>query len=131
MEDVTSKGLERLVAGYGIVSERAYAVSSGTPTKQLALPAAATVIGIVLALLISRTITRPINGMTAAMTKLAAGDSGSDIPGRENTDEIGEMARAVEVFRQQVIENNRLASARELERRAKERRKSLCRAADP
>jgi HAMP domain-containing protein len=38
------------------------------------------------------------------MTKLAAGDTGSDIPGRNSTDEIGEMARAVEVFRRQAIE---------------------------
>ena len=60
--------------------------------------------------------------MTAAMTKLAAGDSGAAIPGRDNTDEIGEMARAVEVFRQQAIENGRLAAAQERDRTAKERR---------
>jgi hypothetical protein len=45
--------------------------------------------------------------MTSAMTKLAAGDTESEVPARDNTDEIGEMARAVEVFRQQAIENGR------------------------
>jgi methyl-accepting chemotaxis protein len=122
MQGVTSKGLERLVAGYHIISEKAYAISSGTLTKQLGLSAAATIIGVILAFLIARTITRPINGMTTAMTQLAAGDSGSEIPGRDNTDEIGEMARAVEIFRQQAIERNELATAREQERHAKERR---------
>ena len=122
MQSVTSKGLERLVAGYHIISEKAYDTSSRTLTEQLGLSAAATVIGIILALLIARTISRPVNGMTAAMTKLAAGDTGTDIPGRNNTDEIGEMARAVEVFRRQAIENNTLAAAQEQESAAKDRR---------
>jgi methyl-accepting chemotaxis protein len=60
--------------------------------------------------------------MTAAMTRLAAGDSGFEIPGRDNTDEIGEMARAMEVFRQQAVEKNRLAAETELAQLAKERR---------
>jgi HAMP domain-containing protein len=122
MQSVTSKGLERLVAGYHIISEKAYDTSSRTLTEQLGLSAAATVIGIILALLIARTISRPVNGMTAAMTKLAAGDTGTDIPGRNNTDEIGEMARAVEVFRRQAIENNTLAAAQQQESAAKDRR---------
>jgi methyl-accepting chemotaxis protein len=123
MQGVTSKGLERLVAGYGIISAKAYAISSETLTRQLALSAVATVIGIVLALLITRTIVRPIKGMTTAMTKLAAGDTGSEIPGRDKTDEIGEMAHAMEVFRQQAVENDRLAAAQDGERSAKERRR--------
>ncbi len=122
MQSVTSKGLERLVAGYHIISEKAYDTSSTTLTEQLGLSAAATVIGIILALLIARTISRPVNGMTAAMTKLAAGDTETDIPGRNSTDEIGEMARAVEVFRRQAIENNTLAAAQEQESAAKDRR---------
>jgi methyl-accepting chemotaxis protein len=122
IQGVTGKLLDRLLTGFNSISEKAYALSSGTFTKQLSLSAAATVIGITLALLIARTISRPINAMTAAMTKLASGDSGSEIPGRENTDEIGEMARAVEVFRHQAIENGQLAAAQEKDRAAKERR---------
>jgi methyl-accepting chemotaxis protein len=60
--------------------------------------------------------------MTACMTKLAAGDTMSDIPARDNTDEIGEMARAVEVFRQQAIQNVHLAREQAHEQAAKERR---------
>jgi len=122
MQEVTGKGLDRLVKGYGIISERAYAISSETLTKQLALSAASAVIGIVLATLIARAIGRPIKAMTAAMTRLAAGETATEIPGRDSKDEIGEMARAMEVFRQQAIENNQLAAATEREQRAKERR---------
>jgi methyl-accepting chemotaxis protein len=122
MQAVTGKLLERLLTGFDSTSAKAYATSSDTLTRQLALSAAATVIGIVLAVLIARTVTRPVNRMTAAMTRLAAGDSESAIPDRDNTDEIGEMARAVEVFRQQAIENETFATARERERVAKERR---------
>jgi methyl-accepting chemotaxis protein len=124
MQATTSKALERLVAGFNAINQKAYDISTSTLTQQLGLSAGATIIGIVLALLIARTISRPVNRMTAAMTKLAAGDSGSEIPGRENTDEIGEMARAVEVFRQQAIENGHLAAAQEQERVAKERRQN-------
>jgi len=124
MATVTSKAQESLLSGFKVTSQRAYDVSSGTLTKQLGLSGAATVIGIILALVIARTISRPVNGMTAAMTKLAAGDTGSEIPGRDNTDEIGEMARAVEVFRQQAIENSQLAAMQDRERIAKERRQN-------
>jgi methyl-accepting chemotaxis protein len=124
IQTVTSKGLERVVAGYAIISQRASDISTGTLRRQLALSGAATGIGIALAVLIARTISRPVNGMTAAMTKLASGDLDIAIPGRENTDEIGEMARAMDVFRQQATENNQIAKTRERERHAKERRQT-------
>ena len=124
IQAVTSKGLERVVAGYEIISQRASDISAGTLRRQLALSGAATVIGIVLAILIARTVTRPVKGMTAAMTKLASGDLEIAIPGRENTDEIGEMARAMEVFRRQATENNQIAATRERERLTRERRQT-------
>jgi methyl-accepting chemotaxis protein len=67
------------------------------------LAAVALLIGISLALIIGRGITRPLGGMTRAMTKLAGGDRTVEIPARDNTDEIGAMARAVEVFKQDAI----------------------------
>ena len=63
----------------------------------------ALLIGAGLAWLIGRGITRPLAGMTEAMTKLAAGDRTVVVPARDNTDEIGAMARAVEVFKQEAI----------------------------
>jgi methyl-accepting chemotaxis protein len=124
MQAITGKALDRLVSGFNAISQKALDISASTLTRQLGSSAAAAVIGIILALLIARTISRPVNRMTAAMTRLAAGDSGAEISGRDGTDEIGEMARAVEVFREQAIENSRLAAAQEQERVAKERRQN-------
>ena len=46
--------------------------------------------------------------MTQAMTQLAAGDRSIEVPARDNTDEIGEMAKAVEVFKQAAIAKHEL-----------------------
>jgi methyl-accepting chemotaxis protein len=64
---------------------------------------AALVIGTGLSLLIGRGITAPLSRMTAAMRRLAAGDRAAEVPARDATDEIGDMARAVEVFKQDAI----------------------------
>jgi len=48
-------------------------------------------------------IIRPVGRITSAMTQLAGGDTGVDIPGRDRTDEIGDMARALGVFRDTAI----------------------------
>jgi methyl-accepting chemotaxis protein len=56
----------------------------------------ALLMGVALATIIGRGITRPILGMTDAMRQLADGDKTVEIPSRENKDEIGTMAKAVE-----------------------------------
>ncbi len=97
------------------------AVSSAT-TLQIGLAAAGLLLGAVLAFFIARGILRPLAGMTAAMARLAKGDDTTEVPARDNADEIGDMARAVEVFKQNGIEAARLAAAREAEEAEKRRR---------
>ncbi len=53
-------------------------------------------------------IAKPIEAITAAMKKLANGDADSGIPFGGRTDEIGEMAAAVEVFRANAVTTRRL-----------------------
>ena len=50
--------------------------------------------------LIARTITRPVGRLTTAMTGIAGNQLDADVPGLERADELGAMAQAVEVFRQ-------------------------------
>ena len=57
-------------------------------------------------------IARPIAAMTGAMGRLARGDTATDVPARGRADEIGEMADAVEVFKRNMIEADRLAAER-------------------
>ncbi|UYY58761.1 methyl-accepting chemotaxis protein [Sphingomonas sp. S2-65] len=53
--------------------------------------------------LVNRAMFRPLGQMDKAMQRLAAGETGVDIPARGRADEIGRMAGALEVFRQATI----------------------------
>jgi methyl-accepting chemotaxis protein len=92
--------------------------------QQDVLSGVGTLLAVAIAALMARSIIRPVRGMTDAMTRLAAGNTDVHVPARERADEIGRMAHAVEVFRQQAIDNVRLAEERERAREAKERRQS-------
>ncbi|HZR75681.1 methyl-accepting chemotaxis protein [Bradyrhizobium sp.] len=59
-------------------------------------------------LLLSRSIVNPINAMTIAMRKIAQGDTSTSIPALERGDELGAMAQSVKVFRDNMIEAERL-----------------------
>ncbi len=59
------------------------------------------VLGVVWA---ARGVTAPIAAMTRTMTDLAAGDVSVTVPGRHRDDEIGRMATALRIFRQNAID---------------------------
>ncbi|MBU1750032.1 MAG: PAS domain S-box protein, partial [Chloroflexi bacterium] len=56
----------------------------------------------------ARLIAQPIRSITAVMHRLATGDLTVETDGLDQQDEIGAMARAVEVFRQNAIEKAQL-----------------------
>jgi methyl-accepting chemotaxis protein len=58
--------------------------------------------------MLSRSIVNPINGMTAAMRKIAGGETSTAIPAQERRDEVGAMAQSVQVFKDNMIEAIRL-----------------------
>lgn len=70
----------------------------------LLIGAAASAIGIWFA----RSLTKPVGELTDAMRILADGDTSRQIPGIERGDELGTMAKAVEIFRENAIERARL-----------------------
>ncbi len=80
--------------------------------------------GIMIATLIGRGIARPIVGMTDVMTRLAAGNHDIEVPGRDATNEIGAMARAVEVFKENAAENDRMTVAKAREQATRDRRQA-------
>jgi methyl-accepting chemotaxis protein len=85
-----------------------------TIATALGLTALALVLGGLLAWVIGRGITRPVAQMTGAMSALAEGKFETEVPARENTDEIGAMAKSVQVFKENMIKARDLA-AKELE----------------
>jgi methyl-accepting chemotaxis protein len=69
-----------------------------------------------------RGISAPISAMTSAMRRLAEKDVATAIPSVGRGDEIGDMAAAVQVFKDSMISADRLAAEQEAERLVKERR---------
>jgi methyl-accepting chemotaxis protein len=53
-------------------------------------------------------VTRPLGRMTESMSRLAAGNIEIAIPWASRQDEIGEMGRALEIFRENAVEKARL-----------------------
>lgn len=64
-------------------------------------------------LFFARTISMPIMSMTKAMGHLAEGDMSVDVPFLEKKDELGLMAAAVQVFKDNAVEVNRLREEQE------------------
>ena len=58
--------------------------------------------------LMGRSIGKPLSGMTAAMQRLASGDTAAAVPALTRADEIGAMAAAVQVFKENMIRTRAL-----------------------
>ncbi|MGJ4888680.1 methyl-accepting chemotaxis protein [Bradyrhizobium sp. HKCCYLR20261] len=79
----------------------------------------------VIALTIARGLVRPLQAITRVMTELATGNLAVQVPGAERRDELGEMARAVEVFKVNAEARQRLeAEQKEQEGRLAAQRKA-------
>jgi len=115
---------ERLAAKEGTVST--------TNTVLIACTAFALMISGLLAWLIGAGIANPLNAMTAAMKRLASGDTSTEVPGADRKDEIGDMAGAVQVFKDNAIAKEQLeAEQKEAElRSAEEKRQAQIQMAD-
>ena len=82
----------------------------------------AVIIGALLAFFTGRAISRPITAMTTSMTRLAEGDESVAIPATDQTDEIGDMAKAVLVFKENMVRNRELQQAAAKEQEERDRR---------
>ena len=71
--------------------------------------------------IVGRGIISSVGSMTAAMLRLSSGDHAVQVPGIGRSDEIGSMADAVQVFKENAIEVERLAGEREVEQRRTQR----------
>jgi methyl-accepting chemotaxis protein len=91
---------------------------------QMGFAACALLLGIGLAVVIGRGIAGPLRAMTAAMRRLADGDTAVTIPGRDGRDEIAAMAETVEVFRRDATAAAGLTAVQEAARAAKDRRQA-------
>ena len=67
-------------------------------------------------------ITRPLERLTGVMQRLANGDLEVEVPAITRRDELGDMARATEVFRQNAIRNRELEEVAKSEEAFRRRR---------
>jgi methyl-accepting chemotaxis protein len=112
--DTLSKGIEELklelkkaqdTLGPNIQSTMETGVITGVTLGGLGV-----VLASIIALTIARGITRPIGAITGAMGALADNKLETEIPGLDHRSEIGLMAKAVDVFKQNAIKIRDLAA---------------------
>ena len=98
--------------------------SSRTRTRHVIIwiGLAVVLIGLACSWRIGRSITQPLEELAAVMKRLAAGDTSARPEATHSHDEIGEMARTVVVFRDNMIERERLAGVESETGLARERR---------
>ena len=117
----------------GIIAEVDVAIKTATDNNHAIVEAAfiwnaiivvvGSSVAILLALYISSAgITKPLAAIEGVMQRLAGGDTSQEIPGIKREDEIGDMARAVEVFKQNRIMNDKMLGEQERAREQREAR---------
>ena len=103
--------------GFAVDKDKVYAPL--TTLRTAAIAATIVAVGLMILMmgvLLSRLVVRPVREMTGAMDALAAGDTSIAIPAQDRTDEIGKMAAAVVVFRDNANERTRLQQETESNR---------------
>jgi methyl-accepting chemotaxis protein len=117
--DVNEKALNQ-------AADEAEALASSTAT----ILTIASAVGILVAVallgsIVVFAVVRPLGAMTGAMGRLASGDLTVDVNGTERKDEVGALARSLQVFKDNAFEARRLAAEQEVENQAKMRRSEV------
>jgi methyl-accepting chemotaxis protein len=123
MDAMRAKAAEMMGVSQGRLTASLAAQDAAVATSYTTLIIAciaSLVLAVISATLLLVSIARPIRLMTSFMERLAGGDTRSEVPGRGRKDEVGEMAEAVEVFRQSAITNKQLEADAEAARRQAE-----------
>ena len=88
----------------------------------LAMAFALLLVGAFISLRVVRSITTPLRNISALMTSMSQGELDVHVDSTDRGDEIGEIARATEIFRTKGLEARYLASEQHKEQQTKENR---------
>ena len=108
--------------GTGVYIDDLNAQTWASTQRALIAGAVVLLISLAVSMLVARGITKPLQRITLAMNALAGGKLDVEVPGIGRHDEVGEMAKAVEVFKSNAI-------ARRASRPSRRRRRSAVRPA--
>ncbi|EWY36023.1 hypothetical protein N825_31875 [Skermanella stibiiresistens SB22] len=127
-DDIRAASEEKRATVRSAASDQAASVK----TTVVVFCAIALTLGLALAWLIARGIAVPVTAMTSAMRRLADGDTDVAVPAVGRKDEIGQMAGAVEIFKDNMIRGRQMErEAKEAEvRAAADRKAAMTRLAD-
>lgn len=109
VQDVTQQMQSKYFAQQDTLGPQAAAVIERTQWMSGITSAIALILGLALSFVVARTIVGPVTSMTAAMQRLAAGDKQAAIPAVGRRDEVGAMAAALQVFRDNMLRADELA----------------------
>jgi methyl-accepting chemotaxis protein len=104
--------------------EEILAPTRALTTSILLVTAIAAVLLFLVGSLFSRSLTRPILALTAVMERLQAKDYELEVPGQGRSDELGDIAKAVDVLRRSGAEAAHLREQQDLDRLAAEDQKT-------
>jgi len=98
----------------------------------LVLTGIALILSILAAFFIVRGITKPLRTAVQGIASLSEGDTSIEIVGTERGDEVGDVARGLEIFKAQAIENAQLETKQQeaAQRAEEEKRESMNKLAD-
>ncbi|HZH11200.1 MAG TPA: cache domain-containing protein, partial [Microvirga sp.] len=113
------------VIGTGVYIDDLAAVAASYRNLYLMLVVGAGIVLIAVAFALGRSISRPIQKLVVSMRSVAEGDLSVVVEGTGRRDEIGVMAGAVQVFKEQGLEARRLAAEQAAETQAKMRRAQM------
>ncbi|MET3900801.1 methyl-accepting chemotaxis protein [Devosia sp. UYZn731] len=95
----------------GVLLTQVDAIFMSAALTSGAIALGVTLLLLLIGVLIARSISRPIAGLNANMAALAQNDFDIELKGQNRRDEIGDMARAVEVFRENGLKISQMTEA--------------------
>ena len=113
------------VVGTGVYIDDLKAQTWASTQRSLIVAGVILLFTLVVSIFVARSVTGPLQRMTVAMNDLASGNLAVEVPGVGRGDEVGEMAKAVEIFKSNAVARQALeVEQREAETRATSGRKA-------
>jgi methyl-accepting chemotaxis protein len=101
--------IDRITKSFAAANDQAVQLSAKTRLWITIAIAVVALLAIVVAAMIGGKVVAPISAMTKAMLALSSGRQDVAIPATDYKNEIGQMAQSVEVFKNSMLESQRLA----------------------
>ncbi|WP_374308830.1 methyl-accepting chemotaxis protein [Dongia sp.] len=110
VDPIVTEMIDRISAAFANANTAAADLSAKTRLWISVAIAVVAVLAVIVAAMIGGRIVSPISAMTKAMLALSGGRQDVTIPATDYSNEIGQMAQSVEVFKNSMLESQRLAA---------------------